>query len=335
MIKSYSDGSTANITKSGDIMKKILAAFICAVLVLCCASCAAPEKTDGTVIRVGALKGPTSLGMLGLMDSAERSNCVFTLAGAADELTPAILQGELDAAAVPVNLAAVLYNKTEGAVRLAAVNTLGVLYIVETGEEITSLADLRGKTLYATGKGSTPEFTLRYLLSENGLDPDTDLTIEFKSEPAEVVAALKQSGGAAMLPQPYVTVASSSVDGLRTALSLTEEWDKLGSGSQLVTGVLVVRAEFADAHPELVKKFLADYEASTKFVNENVAEAAQLAEKYDIIKAPVAEKAIPECNITFLTGEEMEAAVRGCLEVFYEQDARSVGGAMPGDGFCG
>lgn len=320
-------------------MKKLLALILCTVLLCCCASCAAPEKTDGTTVRVGALKGPTALGMLGLMDSCEKgesgADCVFTLAGSADELTPAILQGELDIAAVPVNLASVLYNRTEGAVRLAAVNTLGVLYIVETGTEITSLADLRGKTLYATGKGSTPEFTLRRLLSQSGLDPDSDLTLEFKSEPAEVVAALKQSGGAAMLPQPYVTAAAANVEGLRTALSLTEEWERLGNGSQLVTGVLVVRSEFADAHPELVKTFLAEYEASTKFVNENVSEAAQLAEKYDIIKAPVAEKAIPECNITFLTGEKMEAAVRGCLEVFYEQDARSVGGSLPGDGFFG
>lgn len=317
-------------------MKKVISVLLSLIFALLFVSCASAPK-DETSIRVGALKGPTSLGMLGLMDSCEKNEAsvkaTFTLAGSADEITPALLQGELDIAAVPVNLAAVLYGKTEGAVRLLAVNTLGVLYIVETGNEITSLADLKGKTIYATGKGSAPEYTLRYLLAENGVDPDSDVEIEWKSEPAEAVALLKTGGGVAMLPQPYVTVALGSVDGLRVAVSLTDEWKALDNGSELVTGVLVVREEFAQQHPALIKSFLADYKKSTEYANSNVAEAALLAEKYDIIKAPVAEKAIPECNITCITGAEMKAAVSGCLQVFYEEDARSVGGALPGDDF--
>lgn len=167
----------------------------------------------------------------------------FTLAGSADEVTPALIKGDLDMACVPANLAAVLYGKTGGAVEVLAVNTLGVLYIVENGETVQSMADLKGQTIVAAGKGSTPEYALRYLLTENGIDPDKDVTIDWKSEHSECVAALASGQAAiALLPQPFVTVAQTKIEGLRMALDLTAEWDKLDNGSALITGVIVARA---------------------------------------------------------------------------------------------
>jgi NitT/TauT family transport system substrate-binding protein len=219
-------------------------------------------------------------------------------------------------------------------VRLLAVNTLGVIYIVERGDTVASLEDLKGRTVYATGKGSTPEYALRYLLRENGVDPDKDLTIAWKSEPTEVVALLAQEEGAvAMLPQPYVTVAQTQVEGLRVAVDLTQVWDALDNGSRLITGVLVVRAEFADAYPGQISAFLEEYAASVAYVNSNNAEAALLIEKFGIVKAAVAEKALPYCNIVFLAGEEMVSPMEGYLRVLFEQNPKSVGGALPSDDF--
>ncbi len=289
-------------------------------------------------MRIAGLKGPTSMGMVKLMQDAEdgtaKNNYTFTIAGSADEITPKLTQGELDIAAVPANLAAVLYNNTKGAVQLLAVNTLGVIYIVEKGDSVQSLADLKGKTIYATGKGSTPEYALKYILSKNGIDPDKDVTIEWKTEPTEVVQTLAQADGAiAMLPQPYVTVAQGQVEGLRVAVDLNQAWNDLDNGSLFLTGVLVVRTEFAKEHPEQIDAFLKEYEASTEWVNANVADAAQLVEKYDIVKAAVAEKAIPACNITYLAGQQMKDATTGYLQVLFDQNPKSVGGQLPDDGF--
>ena len=297
-----------------------------------------PSKAEPVDIRIGGLTGPTSMGMVGVMEAARKGTSanryVFTIAGSADELTPKLIQGDLDMAAVPANLASVLYNNTKGKIRLLAVNTLGVLYVVEKGDSVGQFSDLKGKTLYATGKGSSPEYALRYLLSENGIDPDKDVTIEWKAEPAEVVALLKQGkSGVAMLPQPYVTIAASQVEGLRTALDLTKAWDALDNGSRMVTGVLVARAAFADAHPEAVAAFLDEYRASTEFVNAQPADAAALIESFGIFKAAVAQKAIPFCNITFLTGDEMKTAMQGYLKVLFGQNPKAVGGALPGDDF--
>lgn len=294
-------------------------------------------EKDPTIIRVGGLKGPTSMGMVKVMkdnkEGTALNNYEFTIEAAADSLAPLMLQGKLDIAAVPTNLASVLYNKTEGKVKLLAVNTLGVLYIVHRGEKL-SVADLKGKTLYATGKSAVPEYALRYVLSQNGIDPDKDITIEWKSQPDEVVAVLSADENAiAMLPQPYVTVASTKVEGLEIALDLTEEWDKLESGSRLITGTLVVSAEFAENHPELVANFLEEYKASTEFVNANVEDAAALVEEFDIVKAAIAKKAIPYCNIVFISGEEMKAPVEGYLQTVFDQNETAVGGKLPDENF--
>ncbi|HIV87657.1 MAG TPA: ABC transporter substrate-binding protein [Candidatus Pygmaiobacter gallistercoris] len=298
-------------------------------------SSAAVEPTD---IRIAGLKGPTSMGMVKLMEDAENgeaaNNYTFTIAGSADEVTPKLIQGDYDIAAVPANLASVLYNNTEGAIKLLAINTLGVIYIVEKGDSVQSLSDLAGKTIYATGKGSTPEYAFNYILSENGLDPATDVTVEWKTEPTEVVQVLAQSDSAvAMLPQPYVTVAQNQVEGLRVAVDLNQSWSDLDNGSLFLTGVLVVRSEFAEQHPEQLAAFLKEYQASTEWVNANVSDAAQLVEKFDIVAAAVAEKAIPYCNITYIAGDEMKTAMDGYLKVLYDQDPKSVGGTLPAEDF--
>ncbi|MGI6085109.1 MAG: ABC transporter substrate-binding protein [Acetivibrionales bacterium] len=289
-------------------------------------------------INMGGMTGPTSMGMVKIMEAAEagtaRNNYNFTVVGSADEITPKLLKGELDIAAVPANLASVLYNNTGKKVKLLAVNTLGVLYIVEKGNEIESFTDLKGKTIYATGRGSTPEYTLRYLLSEHGIDPDKDVDIQWKSEPNEVVALLKNAEtGIAMMPQPYVTIAQTQVEGLRTAADLTKVWDELDNGSALITGVVVVRSDFAEQYPRQLAAFLDEYWESAGFVNANVEEAAQLIEKFNIFKAAVAQKAIPYCNITFMEGEEMKRAIEGYLKVLFDQNPKSVGGAIPEDDF--
>ena len=336
-------------------LKYLLALCLTLALVFSLAACGqkAEETPDGTQddqqteqeeftpasYSIAALKGPTAMGLVKLMKDSENgetsgNDYTFTLAGSADEVTPALIKGELDMACVPANLAAVLYNKTEGAVQVLAVNTLGVLYIVENGESVQSLADLKGKTVVAAGKGSTPEYALRYLLSENGIDPDADVTLDWKSEHSECVAALASGQASiALLPQPFVTVAQSKIDGLRMALDLTEEWDKLDNGSALITGVIVARSDFIEAHPAAVGSFLTAYAASVDWVNANTADAAALIGEYGIVDAAVAEKALPYCNIVCITGAELLEKLPGYLSVLYNADPAAVGGAMPDNSF--
>ena len=295
--------------------------------------------TEPVTIRLGGLKGPTSMGMVKLLDDAENGLTVnkydFTMAGSADELTPRFLKGELDILAVPANLGAVLYNNSNGAVKMIAINTLGVIYICEkNGNTINSLTDLKGKTIYATGKGSTPEYALRYLLAEKGLDMDKDVTLEWKSEPTEVVALIASKDNAvAMLPQPFVTVAGNQLADLRVAIDLTKEWDALDNGSQFITAGLIARKEFLENNPQAAAEFLKEYAASTAYANEHVPEAAVLVEKYNIVKAPIAQKAIPFCNIVCITGKDMISSVSGYLEVLYNQKPAATGGKLPAADF--
>ncbi len=298
------------------------------------------EVKNDTVIRVGGLKGPTSMGLAKLLDDATNKksdlNIEFTMAAAADELTPSFIQGNLDIMAVPSNLASVLYNKTNGEAQVLAVNTLGVLYVVDKGESVSSIADLKGKTIMATGQGATPEYCLKYLLQQNGLDPEKDVTIEWKSEPTEIVAAMAQSTEEtiAMLPQPFVTVAQSKVEGLNVAIDLNKEWNNLNNGSSLITGVVVVRKAFAQENPELISAFLEEYKASIEYANSNVEETAALIEGLGIVeKAAIAQKALPQCNIAYMDGTEMKTALSGYLQILSDQDAKSVGGKLPADDF--
>lgn len=297
----------------------------------------APEGTepDSAPIRVVALKGPTAMGMTKLMSDSEGSDDYdFEIVAAVDEISPMVAQGTADIVCVPANLGSVLYNKTEGGVQALAVNTLGVLYICENGETVTSVEDLKGKTIFSSGKGATPEYALNFILKSNNIDPESDVTIEWKSEHAECLASLLATeNSVAMLPQPFVTTAQSKNEGVRVALDLNDEWDKLGVDSSLLTGIVIARREFAEREPGAVNEFLSRYLASVDFVNNNVDEAAELVGKYDIVPAAVAKKAIPECNIVCITGAEMKTKLGGYLQVLFDNAPQSVGGAMPADDF--
>jgi NitT/TauT family transport system substrate-binding protein len=301
---------------------------------------ATTSVADAVNVRVASLKGPTSIGLLALMDKADSEGSglantyEFTVAGSADEVTPKVISGDIDIALVPANVASILYNKTEGAVRVLDVNTLGVLYVVTTADNVETFEDVAGSSVYLTGKGATPEYVMGYLLEKAGITDAVSLV--FKSEATEVVSCLSTDSGAiAILPEPYKTVAMSKVDGLKAPVCLTEVWDDLSTdGSRLLTGVTVVRAEFAEEHPEAVAEFLEQQAASVKAVNADPATYGESAANHGIVdSAAVAEKAIPGCNLVCLTGEEMKTALSGYLDVLSQYDASSVGGALPADDF--
>ncbi len=315
-------------------MKKILA-FLMVLSMLVLVFQLATVAQPAAPIRVASLKGPTSMGLVKLMsDSEGKDTYEFTVAGAADEITPLIAKGEIDIALIPCNLASVLQSKTGGALRMAAINTLGVLYVVEDGDTVRSVQDLKGKTLLSTGKGTTPEYALNYVLTKNGIDPGADLTIDFRSEPTEVAALLEKGGATmAMLPQPFVTAALAQNPNLRVALSLTEEWDKVGDGSALVTGVVVMQKKFLEERPEDARAFMEAYQASTEFVNAHPAEVAPAIEALGIAKAQIAEKAIPQCNIVCITGDDMRQKAQGYLAALLAQNPEAVGGQLPDESF--
>ncbi|MFQ7585873.1 MAG: ABC transporter substrate-binding protein, partial [[Clostridium] symbiosum] len=300
------------------------------------ASDGAENNSEGAV-RVGSLKGPTSMGLVSLMNSDTSANQYdFRMVTAADELVASIASGKLDIALVPANVASVLYNKTEGGISVIDINTLGVLYIVSADDSIKSVADLKGRTVYLTGKGTTPDYVIQYLLKANGLS-EQDVKLEYKSEAAEVAAILKEKPDSiGLLPQPFVTVACAQNETLKIVLDLTAEWDKVqgAEGSRLVTGVTIVTNEFLKNNEEAVKVFLSDHKVSAKAaVSDPKTTAEQIVQAGIIEKAPIAQKALPYCNITFIEGEEMKAALSGYLNVLFEQDPKSVGGKLPADNF--
>ena len=330
-------------------MKKLLALLLALVMVLALTACGkqAAEETgedssaagetaaQPTTLRVAALKGPTAMGMVKLMSDSENNDTAsnaytFTLAGAADEITPKLIKGELDIACVPANLGAVLYNNTKGAVQVLAVNTLGVLYIVENGDSVQSVEDLSGKTIYAAGKGSTPEYALQHILDAYHVDA----TVEWKSEHAECVAAVTADPNAvALLPQPFVSAAQAGNKDIRIALDLNELWSGLENGSTLITGCVVARKDFIDQNPDAVKLFMEQYKASVDYVNANTDDAASLIEHFDILKASVAKMALPYCNIVFISGADMKTRLSGYLSVLCDQNADAVGGTLPDDAY--
>lgn len=310
------------------------------------ASSEAPDATEGlttiqdVTVRVGSLKGPTSMGLVELMDRAEKgeTDCSFefTMVTAADELLGKMVNNELDIALLPANVASVLYSKTNGQVAVIDINTLGVLDIVASDDSIKSIADLKGRTLYLTGKGTTPDYVIHYLLTANGLTEE-DVTLEYKSEAAEVAALLKEQPDAiGLLPQPFVTAALAQNEKLNLALDLTKEWQNVQGegGSQLVTGVTVVRREFLEEHEPVVGYFLDEHKVSAAFTQEQPDQAAELIAAAGIIeKAPVAKKALPYCNIVSISGKEMKDALSGYLQVLFDQEPKSVGGQLPGEDF--
>jgi len=290
-------------------------------------------------INVAVLTGPTAIAMAKVMQDTKEGISLnkyqFTVAATADEITAKLMSGEIAIASIPCNLASTLYNKSNGKVVIAAVNNLGVLSILENGDSVQSLEDLRGKTIYATGAGTTPEYTLRALLSAAGIDPDEDVNIEFLSAASEVAAKMTGEGSEgiiAMLPQPFASSVLMNNAAARQALDINTEWNNL-SDDPIVTGVIAVNAAFLAEHKDNVEAFLYEFAGSAAFATENVDETAQILEDFEIFKSGLMKKAIPLCNISCLTGSEMKSAVESYLGVLYEQNPASVGGAMPGADF--
>jgi len=306
-------------------------------------SSAATTLTAKTAIKVAGLKGPTGIGLVKLMDDSAKGTAAndysFTLEAAPTDIVPLISTGAADIAACPLNVASTLYNKTNGGVQIIAVNTLGVLYILEQGSTIHSVADLKGKTVYSSGQGASPEYILNFVLSANGIDPKNDITVEYKAEHSEL-AALAASGKVviSVLPEPFVTTVMSKNTKLRIALDLTKEWEKAcektGTDSTLAMGCLIVRKDFAEKNPAAVASFLAEYKASVDYVNGNVPAASLLVEKFGIIpEAALAAKAIPNCNIVYMAGSKMKAVTQQNLNVLFGANPSSIGGAEPKDDF--
>ena len=341
--------------KQVKLLSVFLAAILLAVSLVACAPATTPSESSGEAsssvppvdkvpvditVRVAGMTGPTGIGLVNLMDKSDNNEASqkyqFSLYASAQEIVPLLVKGQLDIAAVPANLAAIQYNKNNGFIQTIAINNLGVLSILEKGSSINSVSDLKGKVIYApaSGKGAVPEYALNYILSQNGIDPAKDVTVEWKTEVTEIIAALKKTeGGIALLPQPAATNALNNVEGLREAINVNDAWNAIGGDSKLVTGVIIVRKDFAEKNPEAVAKFLTEYEASAKFVNENTEEAAKLVGKYSIAPEAIALKAIPKCNITFIKGTEMKTVLSAYLQTLLDENPASVGGSMPSDDF--
>lgn len=303
-------------------------------------SAASGAAAESVEVRVASLKGPTSIGLVQFMDQADEgatdNEFDFAISAAADEIVPKVIQGDVDIALVPANVASVLYNKTEGAVQVIDINTLGVLSVVTGDAGVASFGDLAGRTVYMTGKGATPEYVMNYLLERAGLTGQ--VTLEFKSEPTEVLSALLADPSAVgVLPEPFKTAAIAKSEGsLSAPVSLTDAWDELAgdTGSRLLTGVTVVRRAFAEEHPEDVAEFLSCHAASVEAVNAAPADWAQAVVDAGIVdNATIAEKAIPGCMLVCQTGKDMKVALGGYLQVLADADANAVGGKLPADDF--
>lgn len=326
--------------KNEKMMLIVIPLLIAAAVVIAMMSGVKGKSEMAGKMRIGSLKGPTSIGLLSLVEKAEAGDAEgdyeFQMATTADELLPLMVKGELDVALVPANVAGILYQKTNGGICVININTLGVLYMVSGDASLENITDLKGKTIYLTGKGTTPDYVLQYILTQNGMST-RDCKLEYKSEATEVAALLAENPGeVGLLPQPFVTAACAQNEALAVLFDLNEEWDKVqGEGaSRMVTGVTVVRRDFLEQHEDAVKTFLTEHAESVEWVNADLESAATLVVEAGIVaKEPIARKAIPFCHIVSITGEEMKQSLEGYLQVLYEQSPEAVGGALPGEDF--
>jgi len=297
------------------------------------------ETSGAYTLNVAALLGPTGIGMVKLMDDADSGlyadqfNANISLSSAPDEISGKLITGELDIACVPTNLAAVLYNKTEGGVKMAALNTLGVLYVLEKGDSVNSVADLAGKTVYATGEGSMPEYIIDYVLAQNGITDS--VTVDYLTEHSELAAkAIAGDVDLCILPEPFVSMVTAKNPDMRVALSLTDAWNEASGGTELSMGCIVVRSALLETEEgkAAVDAFLEAYSESAHYVAENPAEAAKLVVKYGIMDdETLAAATIPRCNIVFIEGDEMGICANALYQVLYAANPKSIGGALPDD----
>jgi NitT/TauT family transport system substrate-binding protein len=323
-------------------MKKLISILLTLVLLLSFAGCGQTAVDEVNLKEVKAnvfgIAGPTGIGLANLMKDAKDGNASLDyniqLAASNDEIVAKITNKEADIAAVATNLASTLYNKTNGGVKVLAVNTLGVLNVVTKGVEVKTIADLKGKTVYSTGQGANPEYILNNILKNNGLEAGKDVTVEFVSQPAELIAKVVGNKEAVVIaPQPVATAITIQDTNAKIVIDLNDEWDKFND-KKLVMGCIIARSEYVEANPQAVEAFLKDYEASIKAVSENIDATAAACEEFAIIaKAPIAKKAIPYCNIVFEDGEDMKADLSAYLTFLHTANPKSVGGKLPADDF--
>ncbi len=325
-------------------MKRTVKALLVLTLVLAVAltavGCNPKEDTpaaDKTALTVAGIQGPTGVGLANLMENADSSAAIdytFTIASSPDEVVGKFSNGEVQIASVPTNLAAKLYKKLNGDVQMLAINTAGVLYMLENGNTIQSIADLRGKTIYSTGEGANPEYVLRHILSKNGLDPDKDVTIVFLTENTELITKLATGEAAvAMVPEPAATTVMTKNANLRVALSMDAEWNKVEPNNKMMMGCVIAKKSFAEKNPDAINAFLLEYKASIEATS-NVDATAALCAKHGIIAAePIAKKAIPRCNVVYVDGANMKTTIHGYYEILFAADPTSIGGAVPDDAF--
>jgi NitT/TauT family transport system substrate-binding protein len=297
------------------------------------AQASAEVTAAADALRIVSMKGATSVGLASMMNQNQGQ---FTVVESADKVSPLLLQDDADIVLVPANVAATLYQKTEGGIQVIDVNTLGVLYVVTGDETIDSVAALKGKTLYMTGKGTTPEYTLKALLAKQGLSFD-DVDVQFKSEPSEVAALLAADETAiGILPQPYATALTIKDANVKMTVDLSKAWEEsMGAeAGSFVTAVTIAKKSFIQENPQVILEFLERHAASVTVAEDDPAAIAQTVVDKGIIESTaLAEKAIPYCNAVCLTGEEMKTALSGYLQQLYDQDASAVGGALPADDF--
>jgi len=330
-------------------MKKFLSLVLSITLVLSLAACGGNTNTESSApnksvpykeTNVYVLSGPTGIGAANLKELADKEETIgdynVTVVAQPDEVVAKISKGEADIAAIATNLAAKLYNKTNGGITVLAVNTLGVLNVVTpNGVDINTLADLKGKKIYATGQGSNPEYVINYLFEKNNIDKEKDLTLEFKAEGTELLSVWATDPEAIIIaPQPVATSLTVQHQGSKIAIDLTKEWEKVSSDSALMMGCVVVRNEFLKENKATVDKFLSEYKASIEKANTVLDETAALCETYGIVaKAAIAKKAIPNCNLCFIKGNEMKTKLSGYLKVLFDADKTAVCGKLPSDDF--
>ncbi|MFQ7259831.1 MAG: ABC transporter substrate-binding protein [Christensenellales bacterium] len=313
-------------------MKKTASLILALVLAFSASGCSEKKTEIGNEpVNITMLKGPTGIGAVKLMEESEKNetdgNYNINVSAAADDAMAKIISGEVDIAAVPTNTAPLIYNKTNGNIEVLAVNTLGVLYIVENGDSIHTIEDLEGKTIYSSGQGAVPEYVLNYLLEKNNVE---NVNIVYMTEHAEVAAALADGrADIALLPEPNVTAVIMKNSEIRIAVDVNDEWKKT-NGSELAMGCIVAGKEFIDENKEAVDIFLKEYSESIDYVNNNVSEAAELVEKYGIMaSSDAAVKAIPNCNIVYKEKDEMKTMLESFYDVLYKANPKSVGGEIP------
>lgn len=337
------------------IKNRVTALTLAVLLILSAAGCrtssqsssaqnsAAPSSSQASAekatLKVATLKGPSGLSMVKLMSDNDEGkaaeNYKFSISTSPDEVVSKITGGDVDIAAVPTNVAATLYSKTNGKIQIAAVTTLGVLYVLTNGETITSVKDLKGKNVCSSGQGAVPEYALNYILKQNGLEAGKDVTVEYKAEHAELAAEMIAGKvKIAVLPEPFVTQVMMKNKDVKNALNLSDEWKKTAGGKSVLSmGCVIAKKDFIEKNKDAFDAFLKEYKASAEFTNSDISTAAKLSEKYGIMKEAVAKKAIPNCSVVYMDGDEMKTKISEFFKVLYDANPKSVGGKLPSDDF--